>query len=129
MPVNTPFLMAACLGVALLAQALPARGQNLIPENTADLYPFGHTARGALGQPHAFGRLYVQLDVVPTCTFDIGGVPQPVLIRCTHGVLYSARILNDADTTFGLTQVLAPRPQGRGGELMRIQAQRLDVEF
>ena len=129
MPVNTHPLMAACLGLALLTQALPARAQNLIPENTADLYPLGPTARGVLGQPHAFGRLYVQLEVVPTCSFDIGGIPQPVLIRCTRGVPYRARILNDADATFGLTRVLAPRPQDRGGELMRIKAQRLDVEF
>ena len=129
MPVNTHSLMVACLGVALLVQVLPSHGQNLMPENTAGLYPFGPTAHGALGQPHAFGRLYVQLEVVPTCTFDIGGIPQPVLIRCTRGVPYRARILNDADATFGLTRVLAPRPQDRGSELMRIKAQRLDVEF
>lgn len=129
MPVNTRPLMVACLAMALLAQALPARGQNLMPGNTADLYPFGPVARGALGQPHAFGRLYVQLEVVPTCSFDIGGITQPVSIRCTRGVPYRARILNDADATFGLTRVLAPRPQGRDGGLMRIKAQRLDVEF
>lgn len=129
MPVNTRTLMAACLGAALLAQTLPAQGQNLMPQNTADLYPLGPTARGALGQPHAFGRLFVLLDVVPTCTFNIGGVPQPVLIRCTRGVPYRARILNDADTAFDLTRVLAPSPQSRDGGLVRIKAQRLDVEF
>ncbi|OOG49495.1 hypothetical protein B0E50_05090 [Rhodanobacter sp. C01] len=126
---KTRTLMAAFLGAALLAQALPIRGQNLIPQNTADLYPFGPTARGALGQPHAFGRLFVQLEVMPTCTFNIGGVTQPVLIRCTRGVPYRARILNDADTAFDLTRVLAPRLQDRDGGLVRINAQRLDVEF
>jgi hypothetical protein len=129
MSVNTHPLMAACLALSLLAQVLPAQGQNLIPENTADQYALGPTARGVPGTPHAFGRLYVQLEVVPTCSFDFGGIAQLVLIRCTRGVPYRTQILNDADATFGLTRVLAPRPQGRDRELMRIDAQRLDVEF
>jgi hypothetical protein len=129
MPVNTYPLVAACLSLALMMPALTAHSQNLIPEKTADGYPFGPIARGVLGQPHAFGRLYVQLEVVPTCTFDIGDIPRPVLIRCTRGVPYRARILNDADAMFGLSRVLAPRSHGRDSGLMRIKAQRLDVEF
>jgi hypothetical protein len=127
---NKAILTATCLGFALLAQTLPAHAQNLVPEDTADLYPLGPTlARGVLGQPRSLGRLFVQLDVVPTCTFGTGGVMEPVLVRCTRGVPYRARILDDADAAFGLTQVFAPRAQGQARGLVRIEAERLDVEF
>lgn len=129
MSVNTHFLRAACFGLVLMTPVLSAHAQNLIPENTADLYPFGPTARGALGRPQTFGRLFVQLEVVPTCTFDIGKFTQPVSIRCTRGVLYRAGILNDTDAGFGLTRDFAPHPSGSSGRLVRIKAQRLDVEF
>jgi hypothetical protein len=120
--------MVICLALGLSAQIAPVRAQNLVPENTANLYPFGPTAYGALGRPHAFGRLFVQLEVVPTCTFETGGLNHPMSIHCTRGVPYRARIVNDADAAFGLTRIFAPRPSG-SGELVRIQAQRLNVEF
>ncbi|OOG53716.1 hypothetical protein B0E48_15695 [Rhodanobacter sp. C03] len=117
------------VGLGLLAPVLSAYAQNLIPDNTGALYPLGSTARGALGRPHTLGRLFVQLDVVPTCTFETGEITQQVLIRCTRGVPYRMQIRNDADAAFGLTRVFAPSLHGRPGELVRIEAQRLDVEF
>ena len=121
--------MAFFAGLFLLLPLSPTHAQNLIPENTADLYPFGPTVRGALGKPRTFGRLFVRLDVVPTCTFDTGKITQPVLIRCTRGVSYRTDILNDVDAAFGMTRGFARRQSGGSGRLVRIEAQRLDVEF
>jgi hypothetical protein len=126
---NKAVLTATCLGFALLAQTLPTHAQNLVPEDTADLYPLGPVlARGVLGQPRNLGRLFVQFDVVPTCTFGVAALA-PVSIRCTRGVLYRARVLDDADAAFRRTQVFAPFGQGQARGLVRIKAERLDVEF
>jgi hypothetical protein len=121
--------MAVCLSLALLASAFPVHAQDLVSGNAADLYPPGPGALGAIGRPHAFGRLFVQLEVVPTCTFNAGGIPQPATIRCTRGVSYRVQVLNDADAAFGLTRMFVPRTTGGDGGLVRIEAQRLEVEF
>jgi hypothetical protein len=118
----------AVVCVGMLLTATMAHAQNVVPENTADLYPLGPGARGALGQPHAFGKLLVQFDVLPACTFVTGGLAQVATVHCTRGVPYRLRILDDADPAFDLTRAFAPRPPARG-TLLRIEAQRLDVEF
>jgi hypothetical protein len=124
MSLKTSILMAAGLG--LLMQALPAPAQNLIPANNAPLYPLGPTGLAASGQPRAFGRLFVQLEVVPTCTVHAGG---SVSIHCTRGVSYRSWILNDTDAAFNRLRVSDARSVSGPGELVRIEAQRLDVEF
>ncbi|WP_158882740.1 hypothetical protein [Rhodanobacter sp. L36] len=124
MPLKTSIPMAVSL--ALLIQAVPASAQNLIPANNANLYPLGPKGLATTGQPRAFGRLFVQLEVMPACTVDAGG---SVSIRCTRGVVYRAWVLNDTDAGFGRFQVGDSRPASGSGELVRIEAQRLDVEF
>jgi hypothetical protein len=123
MSIKTHVLMAVCL--SLLMQTFSTHAQNLIPANNADLYPLGATGHAASGRPHNFARLFVQLEVVPTCTIDDGA---SMSIRCTRGVPYRAWILNDTDKAFGRTQVFDSRSAG-SNKLVRIEAQRLDVEF
>lgn len=128
MPVKMRLLMAVCLVLVMVAQAAPVHAQNSTPTDVSGTYTFGSTARGALGRPQAFGRLLVKLEVVPTCTISGGDIRLPVSIRCTRGVTYRTGILTDTDQAFSLTQAFAPRPT-RSHELVRVEAERLDVEF
>lgn len=115
-----PFAFAAV--VAGLSSAPP-----LVPAQTAsDPRAFASSEPAAAARPLAFGRLLVQLEVVPACVFDTGSGRTP--IRCTHGVPFRSAVVNDADAAFAKTQAFGP-PRAASSELVRIEAQRLDVEF
>lgn len=113
MPVRPLALVA--MGLGLLP--MPAAAQTLAAQSPA-----------AAGRPLAFGRLLVQLEIVSTCTFDTGGGGRTAPVRCTRGVPYRYGIVDDADAAFARTQAFAP-PRVASNELVRIEAQRLDVEF
>jgi hypothetical protein len=122
MPVKRISLIVACIG--LLTATSTVAGQ------TADATrAFSASPPAAAGRPLAIGRLLVQLEVVPTCTFETDAEgPAAAPIRCTRGVPYRAGVIDDADAAFASTRVFAPA-LAASGELVRIEAQRLDVEF
>ena len=125
MPIKA-IVVTAFASLVLFASAMPSHAQNLIPETSADLYPLGLTMYGMQGVPRSNARLFVKLEVVPTCTVDVAG---SVSIRCTRGVPYRAWILNDTNAAFHRIQVSDAHSEAGSNELVRIEAQRLDVEF
>lgn len=111
---------------AAVACTVPA--SSALAQAVADPNAFATGAPADAARPLAIGRLLVQLEVVPSCVFTTGTDQAASPVRCTRGVRYRAAILDDADAAFATTQAFAP-PRMPSVELVRIQAQRLNVEF
>ena len=124
MPLTTSLLFAGAL--VLLMPGRPIHAQETIPEIGANHDLFGPAALGVTGQPRAFGRLFVELEVVSACMVT---TDRSVSVRCTRGVAYRARVLNDTDAAYDRASPGDWRAAAASSALVRIKAQRLDVEF